>query len=341
MIHIKSRYYLYAAGVGIVAAAVLVFMLFFSTFSTKSDTCYIYIDQDDTVDSIAAKLDTIGSFHSMAGFTTLARHYDYAESIKTGYYGIPAGENTFRVFRLLQRGNQTPVKIIVPSVRTMEQLAARLDKQLMLDSATIASALTDNARLQQLGFDTITAPALVVPNTYEVYWNMGIDALMKRLSREHDAFWNAKRKARAKEMDMTENEIVTLASIVDWETGHDPEMPDIAGLYLNRLRIGMKLQADPTVVYANRNLGVRRVTLDMLKTDSPYNTYVYAGLPPGPIMIPSAAAIDAVLNHKANKYLYMCAKEDFSGTHNFASTFTEHIINARRYSRALNARGIK
>ncbi len=341
MIKIRTRYYLYAAGAGIIIAVALLYYLFFSTFSTKSDIHYIYIDADDTTDSIVAKLDTIGSTHSIAGFKTLARHYDYGKHIKTGRYGITPGETTFRTFRTLQLGRQTPVNITVPSVRTMELLASRLDKQLMLDSTTIAKALTDNDFCKKQGFDTTTIAALFIPNTYEVYWNISLDALMKRMVREHKSFWEGRRSERAKEMNMSINEIVTLASIVDEETANNGEKPTIAGLYLNRLRIGMPLQADPTVKYAMRKFKLRRIYNDMLKTESPYNTYLNKGLPPGPIRIPSIAGIDAVLNHANHKYLYMCAKEDFSGTHNFATTFAEHKANARRYTRALNERGIR
>ncbi len=341
MIKIKPRYYLIAAATGLLIAAALVFMLFFSTFSTKSATSYIYIDQDDTTDSIVARLDSIGSTFSIAGFTTLARHYEYDKNIKTGYYGIPTDKSTFRVFRLLQLGEQTPVRITVPSVRRMEHLAARLDRQLMIDSASIAKALTDNENLQALGFDTVTAFGLIVPNTYEVYWNMSADALMKRLAREHKTFWSGRREAKAKEMGMTKNEVITLASIVDWETLKDVENPTVAGLYLNRLRKGIKLQSDPTVIYAMNDLSIRRVTHAMLKKESPYNTYLNTGLPPGPIMVPSISAIDGVLNAEKHNYIFMCAKEDFSGTHNFATTFAEHNRNARKWADALNKRGIR
>ncbi len=341
MIKIRSRYYLYTAGIGVLVSIALLCYLFFSTFAAKDGTHHLYIDADDNTDSIVAKLDTIANTHSIAGFTILARYYQYDKSIKTGHYVLEPGESTFRIFRLLQLGRQTPVRITIPSVRTVERLAASIDRQLMLDSASIATILTDNEQCRQLGYDTTTIAAFIIPNTYEVYWNIGLEAFMKRMSREHDAFWNGKRSNRAKEMGMTPIEVVTLASIVDEETANNGEKPTIAGLYLNRLRIGMPLQADPTVKFAMRKFKLRRIYKDMLKTQSPYNTYLNKGLPPGPIRIPSVAGIDAVLNHAKHNYLYMCAKEDFSGTHNFSASYQEHLRNARRYAHALNQRGIK
>ncbi len=341
MIKIRPIYWwLIGISMVIIIALIVFYMLFFTAFSTKNDTYYIYIDTDDTIDSVYTKLSPASSGAQMMGFDILAQRNNYAQKIKTGRYGIPTDKNTREVFRILQLGMQTPINITIPSVRTIEQLATRLDKQLMLDSCSIATAFNDNDFCKEIGYDTTSIAAFILPNTYEVYWDMSLDALVKRMQREHNAFWEGKRMERAKEMGMTVNEVVTLASIVDWETAYDPEMPDIAGLYLNRLRIGMKLQADPTVVFANRQLGIRRVLNVHLSIDSPYNTYLYKGLPPGPIMIPSTTAIDAVLYHKKNDYLFMCANSDFSGTHKFAKNFAEHKKNARAYSKALDQRGI-
>ena len=180
-----------------------------------------------------------------------------------------------------------------------------------------------------------------MPNTYEVYWNTSIERLMERLSSEHDKFWTPERKQKAIQIRLTPNQVCTLASIIDEETANNAEKPMIAGMYLNRLKAGMPLQADPTVKFALKNFALKRIYHTHLEVNSPYNTYKNVGLPPGPIKVASIQGIDAVLNRIEHTYLYMCAKEDFSGTHNFATTYIEHLKNAARYSQALNERGIK
>ena len=234
--------------------------------------------------------------------------------------------------------------LTIPESRTPDRLAAALSHKLMLDSATLAEAFTDMTRYRQWeidDYDTCTLPCLFVPNTYEVYWNISIDKFMERMKREHDKFWEGQRHEKALALGLTENEVCTLASIIDEETANNDEKPMIAGMYLNRLHVGMPLQADPTVKFALKNFGLRRIYHDMLFYDSPYNTYRNEGLPPGPIKIASIKGIDAVLNRVDHDYLYMCAKEDFSGTHSFAVSYKEHLQNAARYAKALNDRGIK
>ena len=183
-------------------------------------------------------------------------------------------------------------------------------------------------------------PALFIPETYEMYWDISVDEFFERMQTEHKRFWNTQRKAKAQEMGLTENEVATLASIVEEETNNNGEKPSVAGLYYNRLRIGMPLQADPTIKFALQEFGIRRILNSDLNVESPYNTYLHRGLPPGPIRIPSVVGLDAVLNYAHHNYLYMCAKEDFSGTHNFAATYREHLNNAQRYWAALNKRKI-
>jgi len=183
--------------------------------------------------------------------------------------------------------------------------------------------------------------ALFVPNTYDVYWNMSVEGLMQRMVKEHEHFWQGDREAKAATLQLTPVEVCTLASIIDEETANNQEKPMIAGMYLNRLKSDMPLQADPTIKFALKQFALKRIWQKLLQTDSPYNTYKNTGLPPGPIKIASIRGIDAVLNAVSHDYLYMCAKEDFSGTHNFARTYQEHLQNAARYTKALNERGIK
>ena len=231
--------------------------------------------------------------------------------------------------------------LTIPEARTMEKLAAVLGRWLMMDSVEVATALTDNSYCQRWKYDTCTIAALFVPNTYEVYWNVTLDRFMERMVKEHAAFWNEERQEKAKAIGLTPNEVCTLASIIDEETANTAEKPMIAGMYINRLHTDMPLQADPTVKFAMKNFALRRIYRDMLLFDSPYNTYRNTGLPPGPIKIASIKGIEAVLNYVKHDFLYMCAKEDFSGTHNFAVTYNEHLRNAARYAAALNRRGIK
>ena len=314
----------------------------YSKFSERqTEAAYIYIDTDDTVDSVCTKLRPYSCERSMNCLRSLMDDGKYQSQIRTGRYRIEPGKRIIDIYRMLKGGHQEPFMLTIPETRTMEQLASRLSRKLMLDSATIAQALTDSAFCQQQGYTLETIPCLFIPNTYEVYWDMSLDDLMKRMHKEYDAFWNSERKAKAEALGLTPNEVQTLASIVDEETANNPEKPTIAGLYLNRLKIGMLLQADPTVKFAMRDFTLKRILNAHLATDSPYNTYKYAGLPPGPIKVASIQGINAVLSPEAHDYLYMCAKEDFSGTHNFAVTLQEHMVNARRYQQALNQRGIK
>ena len=306
-----------------------------------TDTHYLYIDDDDTADSVFAKLRPACTQQGLKGLQRLAGHYDYGSRVRTGRYAIAPGRRALDVFRQLRNGQPTPVMLTVPEVRTMDRMAGRLAQKLMLDSAALARALCDQEYCRRLGYDTATIACLFVPNTYEVWWNTSLDALMQRMQREHDAFWNAGRRQKAEALGLTPDEVVTLASIVDEETANNAEKPMIAGMYLNRLKRGMLLQADPTVKFALGDFALRRILNKHLEVESPYNTYKHAGLTPGPIRVPSVAAIEAVLNPARHDYLYMCAKEDFSGTHNFARTLGEHMQNARRYQQALNRRGIR
>jgi UPF0755 protein len=340
MKNFQAKYYLIVAAVCLLAIVGISFFYLFTDFSKSDKTEYVYIDDDDTADSVFIKLAPIASSHSLTGLKTLARYTNYENQIHSGRYSIDPGVSTFTLLRNLRNGKQDALNLVIPESRTMDRLAAQLSKKLMLDSATLVQTFTDSTLLAQIGYDTATVAALFVPNTYEVYWNISPQKFMERMVREHDAFWTSERLQKAEAIGMTPNEVCTLASILDEETSNNQEKPMIAGMYLNRLKEQMPLQADPTVKFAMRRFELRRIYRDMLAYDSPWNTYRNIGLPPGPIKIASQAGIDAVLNHTEHDYLYMCAKEDFSGTHNFARTYREHLDNAARYAKALNERGI-
>ena len=328
-----------AGCLAVAALSVWIYVACFKAAFDISDTAYIYIDQDDTADSVRVKIKEQARARSTAGFSLLKTFTGF--EVKTGCYAAEPGDNMLHLFRNLKHGRQTPVRLTLPSVRTMDRMAGVLSRKLMLDSAATARCFADTNFRRRYGCDTATLACLFIPNTYEVYWNIPLEDFMKRMQRESHAFWTEERLAKADKAGLTPQEVITLASIVDEETANNAEKPMVAGLYINRLRTGMPLQADPTVKFALRDFTLRRIYHNMLDTDSPYNTYRNTGLPPGPIRIPSIAGIDAVLNHAEHNYLYMCAKEDFSGTHNFARTFAEHRLNAARYTAALKRLNIK
>ena len=300
------------------------------------ETVYIYIYPTDDANAIMEKIEKAAHPANMLGFRILAQHNNLDKQKRTGRYAIYDGDDMHTLYRRLVSNQQSPIMVTIPPTRTVEQAVATLAKQLMTDSASIARFACNHIYYERIGFNKATIPSLFIPNTYELYWNIPPEKLIQRLLREHALFWNESRRAKAKALGMTPEEVATLASIVDEETNNNAEKPTVAGLYINRLKRGMPLQADPTVKFALGDFTRKRILNKDLETDSPYNTYKYKGLPPGPIRIPTIQAIESVLNYKKHNYLYMCAKEDFSGTHNFATTLTEHNANAKRYQQALN-----
>lgn len=323
-------------------ALVSILLLFFTPVSSSDNPQSIWIDRDDNIDSVKAKIERREvNRMAFAGWKMLAGMSGYGERIATGHYVIEPEMNSLTLLRRLKGGMQTPVKLTIASVRTREKLAADLAEKMMMDSTEVINALRDSSICAAYGLDTANIIGMFLPNTYEIYWNVTVDKLMKRMKKESEAFWTDDKKAKATRLGLTPEEVITLASIIDEETANNGEKPDVAGMYLNRIKQGMPLQADPTVKFALQQFHLRRIYHSMLTIDNPYNTYNREGLPPGPIRIPSMAGINAVLNATEHDYLYMCAKEDFSGTHRFAKTYSEHLANAKRYTKALNERGVK
>ena len=300
----------------------------------------IYVYPDTPMDSLTATIEKDFEIHSPFSWRLHSRLLKW-HTVKSGAYAIDSCEGNLAVIRRLRNGEQTPVKVSFKSIRTAEQLSGRLASQLMMDSTEIVTRLRSEEYMAKYGLTLPTAVCLFLPDTYEMYWNISADALFERMWHEYKAFWNAKRLEQARQMGMTPTEIATLASIVEGETFHSFEKPIVAGLYINRLRKGMLLQADPTVIFAWQDFSIRRLLKSHLQIDSPYNTYKHKGLPPGPIRIPSAASMDACLNYEHHNYIYMCANADFSFTHKFAASYSEHKRNAREYQRELNKRKIK
>ena len=271
----------------------------------------------------------------LISFSFLAKLMDYDENVKPGRYLLRANMTNISAVRLLRSGLQMPVRVTFNNVRLTNELAEKITKNIALEPEEFEAALINFAMNNSSGFNKDNVLTMFIPNTYEVYYTISAKNLVERMLDEYERFWSDERRVKAKDLGLTITEVSVLASIVQAESVKPEESRIIAGLYVNRLKEGMPLQADPTLVFAVGDFTLKRV-LDIHKAvDSPYNTYKYAGLPPGPIYMPEIASIDAVLNHDKNDYLYMCAKEDFSGYHNFSADYDEHMRNAARYQNAL------
>ena len=315
------------------------YKIYFSPNFTSKEK-YLYIKTGSDLNALFTELEDKDMVKDAASFKKAAGKMELAKSLKPGRYLVKNGMTNRVVINMIKAGNQEPIKLKINNLRTKENFAAFLGKNLEADSMQFINMLTSTDLITKYGFNQDNVYTMFIPNTYNVYWNVAPEDFFKRMNKEYDSFWTTDRKQKAETLDLTPIKATILASIVDGEALYDKEMPIIAGLYLNRMKKGQLLQADPTVIFANGDFSVKRVTGNLLQTPSLYNTYKYAGLPPGPIMMPSINAIDAVLNRDENNYIYMCAKEDFSGYHNFASTLEEHNVNARKYREALNKRKI-
>lgn len=299
-------------------------------------SAYLYIRTGADFGEVADKLSSEKIISDPKSFDWLADYKDYKKHIKPGKYLITNGMNNNELINMLKSGRQETVKLVFNNVRTKYQLAGKISKQLEADSVSIINVLKDSAYLKKFGFTTENAIVVFIPNTYEMYWNTSASQLFEKMNDNYKTFWTASRKEKAKAAGLTPIEIEIIASIVQEETAQFSEMSTIAGLYINRIHKGMKLEADPTVKFAVGDFTIKRVLKKHLQTESPYNTYRVKGLPPGPISFPDPRIIDKTLNFEKTDYIYMCAKEDFSGFHNFAKTGAEHAANARRYQNALN-----
>lgn len=268
-------------------------------------------------------------------FEAVASYKDCDQHVHPGRYVLKNGMSNNQLCNMLRGGLQTPVKVTFNNMRDVSMLAGRVSEQIEADSISIAEYLCDERHLAELGFTKQTIPAMFLPNTYEFYWNTDAAQFVGKMRKEYDRYWNEERLSKARNLGLTPVQVSTLASIVDKETNKTDEMARIAGVYLNRLKSRWLLQADPTLVFAVGDFGLKRVLNVHKEVESPYNTYKYPGLPPGPICIPSLASINAVLEAEKHNYYYFCAKDDFSGYHVFAKTLTEHNRNAEKYRRKL------
>jgi UPF0755 protein len=277
-----------------------------------------------------------GYITDSVSFSLLARLLRYDRKFLSGAYKLQPDMSNWEAIRLLKSGKQAPIKLVLDHVYTQFDLISKVSQHTGIQFDILQNLLEDSTFVSQWGFNTANILAMFIPNTYEIYWNISPQDFFQRMYREYQRFWNPDRINKAQKMELTPVEVVILAAIVQKETNKLEEASIIAGIYLNRLKKGMRLQACPTLLYAAGDTSARRVLKKYQQIDSPYNTYLYKGLPPGPISIPSIAMIEAVLNYKPHNYLFFSAKEDFSGYHYFAKTFSEHTKNGEKYRRALN-----
>jgi UPF0755 protein len=333
-----------------------IFVLFILVFSImlSSFTFYFYqvvytanilVDKDDriiiippdvTYKSLQKQLVDGGYVNDLISFGFMSRIMKYDQNIKPGRYVLRRNMSNLEAVRMLRAGIQEPVNITFNNVRLTEELAPRITKNIALTEQQFDEALQQFINENNYGFNKENIIGMFLPDTYEVFYNISGTELMNRMYYEYNKFWNEERKARAEQIGFTPMQIAVLASIVQAETKKDEEAPVIAGLYINRIKNGMLLQADPTLVFAVGDFTIKRVLNEHKEIDSPYNTYRYKGLPPGPINMPRVFIIDAVLNYTESNYIYMCAKEDFSGYHYFTHNYDQHLRNASLYQRALS-----
>ncbi len=326
---------------GMVVAAVIGVRMYRVIFNPVVEERHeILLEQTTSFFSLVGKLADDGAIPSQSQLFLVARLKKFDKSVASGRYILLKDMSYNDIINLFRSGNQTPVQLTFNNIRTREELAGVLSKQLMADSSLLVQKFRDEAFISRHGFNMHTALCPFIPNTYEVYWNISPEQLYQRMIAEFTAFWTEENLEKAAAQGLSNVEVCILASIVEEETVLNKEKPIVAGLYINRLRRGIPLQADPTLRFAKNDFTVQRILNAYKEIDSPYNTYKYKGLPPGPIRIPEISTLRAVLNPQKHNYIYMCAKPDFSGEHNFATTLAEHNQNARNYQRELNRRKI-
>lgn len=308
----------------------------------NAKTSFVQIPTGASFDQVVGILKREGLIEDEKGFRWVAERMKYIKNpMRAGRFEIQPGWTNRELVTHLRGGKQAPVKIVLNNERLPEEVAGKVARFIETDSLTLLQYFNDPQMMAQAGYNKETFMSLFIPNTYEMFWNTDAKTFVERMIKENQAFWDKNgRRDKARALGLSEKEVYTLASIVERETNYNPEKPVIAGVYLNRLRTGMKLQADPTCVFATRDFATRRVTLYHTTFNSPYNTYLYKGLPPGPISMAGIPSLDAVLQAEKHEYLYFCAKPDDSGAHAFAATYAAHLVNAERFQQYLNKKGI-
>lgn len=324
-----------------IVAGIRAYQLYQYIFAENVKKGYVLIiPENASFGQISDSLQTNDVLLNYKAFKWVSKKKDYPSNVKAGRYIFEKGKNTNELVNMLRGGIQQPVNVTFNNVRFKEDLAGKVSRYIQADSISVLNLFYDEEQIKTYGFTSETFRAMFIPNTYEFYWTTTAQDFANRMYAEYERFWNEERRKKAEVLGLSQVEVSILASIVQSETAKKEELKTVAGLYINRLQRGQLLQADPTVKFAVGDFSIKRVLHKHLQIESPYNTYKYAGLPPGPITFPEISSIDAVLNYEKHNYIYMCAREDFSGFHNFASTLRQHNINAAKYREALNANRI-
>ncbi len=298
---------------------------------------YFYIKTGSTYEDVKSSLKQQGIIKGNFFFDKVAKQVKYSSNVKSGKYEIKDNSSLLSLLRMLKAGNQSPVKLVINKLRTKEDLASKIAKNFECDSLQVISFLTNNDSLSAYKLDTNTVMTAVIPNTYLLKWNNTFKTLFTRLKSEQEKFWTVERKQKAASKNLSTTQVYIMASIVEEETNKAEDKLLIASVYRNRIATGQKLEADPTVKFAMRNFGLKRILRGHLQYQSPYNTYQNTGLPPGPICTPSTKTIDAVLDSPETNYIFFVAKPDFKGYSNFAATYPEHLKYAKAYQNALDS----
>lgn len=320
--------------------AYTLYQYIFSPNIAGNTPAVVYIRTGVTVDDLKDTLDKYAILETFNGFDWVAKQMSFSGTVKPGRYVLRPGMHNRAIIGLFRSGAQEAILLPIVKKRTLPDLATYIAERLMLSAEPLLQTFQHQAILDSLGVTREQVLGLFLTDSYQLYWTTSAEEVLFRMKQEYDAFWTPERVQLAANKGLTPMEAIILASIVEEETAQEPEKARVAGLYLNRLDKGWKLQADPTVKYAVGDFTLRRVLYAHLETPSPYNTYLHQGLPPGPICIPFKSTIEAVLHAEDHDYMYMCAKADFSGYHNFARTARQHAINKQAYTRALNQRSI-
>jgi UPF0755 protein len=298
---------------------------------------YFFIKSGDNYELVRNALADAKIISSPWWFSQVAEKLNYQKSVKAGRYEIKNGMSVYSLIRMLRSGNQAPVNLVINKIRTKEDLAQKIGTAFECDSAAMISFLNNNDSIKKFGLDSNTLMTAIIPDTYSITWNTSPLKIFKKLHADQQKFWNDERKQKAASLNMTPQQVYTMASIVEEETNKEEDKGKIASVYINRIETGMKLEADPTVKFAMKDFGLKRILLAHLSYPSSYNTYQHTGLPPGPICTPSSKTIDAVLNAPQTNYIFFVAKPDFNGYSNFAATYTEHLVFAKAYQHALDS----
>lgn len=306
-------------------------VLFTANFNVDKEAKYLYIPTQANFGQVLDSLDLNKIINEKSSFLFLSKLMNYRERIKPGRYLIEKNMNNLNTIRLLRSGAQTPVRVAIQNIRTKEDLAKKIAEKLEVNENEILKTLSDNDFLSKFDLNENTVISIFIANSYDLYWSVKPESLVKRMLDESNKFWTAERKEKAKNAGLNPVKVIILASIVESETNLNSEKPRVAGVYINRLNANQLLQADPTVKFALKDFAIKRILFGHLTTDSPYNTYKYKGLPPGPICIPSISSVEAVLNFEKHKYYFFCANPDLSGNHDFTETFQEHVNKAQKF----------